>query len=159
MNEVSDAIVISERQHKTRAQVQRDKVKIRLATDEAGLLIADVLKSNGIELPFANWSKVFPSWLIATVDDDVIGCVQVMPAKPVGYAEWLYVKPSAPFKMRAIAVHKLIYAAIATVQQAGASYITCLQDNNNTKFSDVLKKINFVPVSENTRLVKRLAGD
>ena len=52
-------------QTRSRAQVLRDKVVIRLATNEAGPLISDVLEDNGITLPHADWSKVAPHWLIA----------------------------------------------------------------------------------------------
>jgi hypothetical protein len=90
-------------------------VEIRLAVNDAGPAIAAVLKANGIELEHADWSKVFPHWLIATVDDDVIGCCQVLPAKPVGYVEFLFVMPSAPFKVRAIAIRKLIIQSMATL--------------------------------------------
>lgn len=137
----------------------RDTIKVRLATDAAGPEIAELLKANGHEIPLADWSKISPHWLIATTGDQIIGCVQVMPSLPVGYADWLYVLPTLKFKTRAIAIHKLIYAAIATVKMHGAAYIVCLTDKSNAKFAGVLSKMNFIPVSENTRVVKRLIGD
>jgi hypothetical protein len=83
---------------RTRAQAIRDKVEIRLAVNEAGPAIEAILKMNGIELQGADWSKVFPSWLIATVDDDVIGCCQVLVSKPVGYVEFMFVRTEHPFQ-------------------------------------------------------------
>lgn len=143
-------------EHKTRAQVLRDKVVIRLATDEAGPLIAGVLKANGIEIPGADWSKVFPHWLIATVDDEVIGCLQVLPAKPVTWCEFLYVKPSAGFKMRAIAIRKLIAAGMSTASYAGATHVAGMVDGRNQKFYDVLVRLNFVAVAPHMAMLKRL---
>jgi hypothetical protein len=145
---------------RTRADALRDKVQIRLAVDTAGPLIAEVLKENGVELPGADWSKgVFPSWLIATVDDNVIGCIQVLPAKPVGYCECLFVKPSAPFKLRAIAIRKLIIQGMATLYVNGSAYVGCTPSVSNKKFIDVMMKLNFVKVSDNIMLAKRLAGE
>ena len=141
---------------KTRAQVLRDKVVIRLATDEAGPLIAEVLKENGIEFPGADWSKVFPNWLIATEGDEVIGCLQVLPAKPVTWCEFLFVKPSAGFKTRAIAIRKLIAAGMSTAFHGGATHVAGMVDGKNHKFYGVLTKLNFVAVSPHMAMLKRL---
>ena len=141
---------------RTRAQVMRDKVVIRLALDETGPRIAEILKENDIVLPHADWSKVFPHWLIATVDDDVVGCLQVMPAKPVGWCEFLFVKPSAPFKIRAIAIRKLIISGMATIKAGGCAYVAGMVDTRNKKFSDVLTKLNFLRGSDHMMMIKRL---
>ena len=104
--QIEDVKVIAEVKkpaRKTRAEIIRNKVKIRLAPDTSGVLIQKILKDNGIELP-VDWTKgIYPYWLLATVEEDVVGCIQVIPAKPMGMIEFLYVSPSAPFKIRAIA--------------------------------------------------------
>ena len=140
----------------SRAQALRDKVEIRLAVNAAGPEIAEILKENGIELDGADWSKVFPHWLIATVDDDVIGCLQVMPSKPIAYCEMLCVKPGVSFKLRAIAIRKLILQGIATAYHGGASYVACNVDYANDKFVGVIEKLNVRRMCERTLFVKRL---
>jgi hypothetical protein len=137
---------------RTRAQVLRDKVQIRLALDEAGADIGRILESNGIV--GLDWSKVFPHWLIATVDDEVIGCVQVCHARPIGYLNFLHVKKSAPFKLRAIAVRKLLLAGMASVRACGAEWVC--GNVAETKFMDVLKRLNFVQANETALMMKRL---
>lgn len=141
---------------KTRAQVLRDQVQIRLALDSAGPLIAEVLKANGIEFPGADWSKVFPNWLIATVDDEVIGCIQVMPAKPVGWLEFLFTKPSVSFKLRAIAIRKLCFQGAATLKMGGANFLCCSVEHVNKKFYNVLKKYDVIEAGSAALMVKRL---
>lgn len=131
---------------------------IRLALDESGPLIGRLLAENGVILLGADWSKVFPSWLIACDGDEVIGCIQVMPARPVGWCEFLYVRPSATFKMRAIAIRKLIVAGMATCHAAGCAYVAGMVDERNKKFEDVLTKLNFIRVSDFKMLVKRLVA-
>lgn len=158
MNQTAQQIT-SPQKKRTRADVLRDKVKIRLALDEAGPLIAGVLKENGIELPGADWSKVFPNWLIATVDDEVIGCLLVLPAKPVTYGEFLYTKPAAGFKLRAIAIRKLIAAGMTTAHQNGSSYVAGLVDFKNEKFHKILTQLNFVAVSPRMMMAKRLPNE
>lgn len=144
---------------RTRAAVLRDRVTVRLAVDEAGPLIAEVLKDNGIILEHADWSKVFPSWLIACDGDAVIGCIQVLPARPMGWLEFLYVKPSVPFKLRAIALRKLAIQGVSTLYHHGSQYAACAVDARNKKFYDVLKKFNVVQVAEAKLMVKRLKED
>jgi hypothetical protein len=134
---------------RTRAQVLRDKVVIRLALDETGPAIGELVGIPGID-----WSKVFPHWLIATVDDEVIGCVQVCHARPIGYLNFLHVKKSAPFKLRAIAVRKLLLAGMASVQACGAEWVC--GNVAETKFMDVLKRLNFVQANETALMMKGL---
>jgi hypothetical protein len=141
----------------SRAQVVRDSVVIRLATNEAGPLIAEILKENDIELNGADWSKVFPHWLIATVDDEVIGCCQVVVSKPVGYLEFLLVRPSVSFKLRAVALRKLAIQGMATLYHGGAQYVAGMVAVKDQKFLDVIEKLNVKPLYTAHLVVKRLA--
>ena len=141
---------------KTRAEVYRDMVKIRLATDDAGPEIARVLKANNIEFPGADWSKVFPHWLIATVNDQVIGCIMVMTGKPVGFLEFLFVDPAVSFKLRAIAIRKLLLQGAATIRLYGAHALGGVVHVKNEKFAVVLKKIGFIPAALHMMMLKRL---
>lgn len=140
----------------SRAQQIRDMVEIRLATNEAGPKIAEVLKANGIVLEHADWSKVCPHWLIACVDQHVIGCAQVIPGLPVGYVEFLFVHPEAPFKLKAIAVRKLMAVSISTLYHAGCQYVGGVVGQSNRKFADVIKKLNFHKTQAADIFVKRL---
>ncbi len=142
---------------RSRAQAIRDRVKIRLAVNEAGPAIEAVLKENGIILESADWSKVFPHWLIATVDDDVIGCIQVVISKPIGYLEFLFVLPSAPFKFRAIAIRKLMTQGFETLRLAGCNYCGGVVWQTNKKFAGVIQKLNAVKMKPCDIYIKRLA--
>jgi hypothetical protein len=133
----------------------RDKVQIRLAVDGAGMKIAEVLRENGITFE-ADWSKVYPHWLIATVDEKVIGCCQVVPSLPVGYIEFLFVRPGAPFKLRAIAIKKLMGQAFTTLHLAGSQYAGATLDQRNVKFAGVVEKIHAVKTIAADVYIRRL---
>lgn len=135
----------------------RDKVEIRLALDSAGPLIAELLKENDVELPDCDWSKVYPNWLIATVEEEVIGCCMVMVGRPIGFVEMFFVKPSAPFKFRAIAVRKLCIQAMNTLYHAGCQYVGGYLHMDNRKFGDVLQKMRFQHLAKAELYLKRLA--
>ena len=145
--------------HTTRAEFYRNQVQIRIAVDKAGPQIAAVLKANGIELPACDWNHVSPSWLIATMNNDVVGCVQVMPVQPVGYVNFLYVKPSISFKFKAVALRKLGLAAISTMHYAGVHYVAGLVSQENKKLLNVLEKLNFAKLADGAVMIKYISGE
>lgn len=150
------ATIVAAKTPKSRAQVIRDMVEIRLAVNESGPSIAEVLKENGIAFG-ADWSNVFPHWLIATVDEHVIGCCQVLPSQPVGYVEFLFVRPTAPFKLKAIALRKLIVQSMSTLSMAGCQYVGGVVGQKNAKFADVIEKLQFVKTFPADLYVRRIA--
>ena len=141
----------------SRAQVLRDSVSIRLAVNSAGPLIADILKENGVELNGAQWGQIFPHWLLATNGDDAIGCVQVIPSKPIGYLEFLFVRPSVSFKLRAIALRKLAIQGMATLYHGGAQYVAGIVDTKDKKYLGVIEKSGATPLYTGHLVIKRLA--
>ena len=142
-------------QAKSRAK-RSDRVVIRIATDTCGPLIGDLLAENGIVLPGESWEHVSPHWLVATDGDTVIGCLQVMPSRPAGWCEFLHTKPSASFKLRAIAIRKLIAAGMTSCHMAGCSYVMGMVDEQNEKFVNVLERVGFSRVNRHAVMVKRL---
>ena len=141
----------------SRSQILRDSVVVRLATAQAGPMIAELLKENGIELNGADWSKVSPHWLIATVEESVIGCCQVVVSKPIGYMEFLLVKPSVSFKLRAIALRKLAIQGMSTLYYGGAQYVAGMVAVKDQKFLDVIEKLNVLPLYTAHLVCKRIA--
>jgi hypothetical protein len=136
----------------TRAERLRASVVLRLPVN--GLGVAEVLLANGITLPGVDWTEIGPHWITATMGDEVIGCVQVLPSKPVGYVNFLHVKPEAPFKLRVIALRKLALQAIATLDMAGCAYVC--GHLPNARYLDVATRLNFMEGAAETLLLKRL---
>ena len=120
-------------------------------------MIAELLKQNDVVLNGADWSKVSPHWLIATVEDEVIGCCQVVVSKPIGYMEFLLVKPSAHFKLRAIALRKLAIQGMSTLYYGGAQYVAGMVAVKDQKFLDVIEKLNVLPLYTAHLVCKRIA--
>ncbi len=150
------AILPQPAEKRTRAQVLREKVKVRLATDETGPEIAAILQGHNIVFPGTDWSKVFPSWLIATVEDEVVGCILVLPGKPFGFLEFLFTRKTAPYKVRVLAFQKLIEQGAATLKLAGCSYALGTVEPGNKAFLDILKKYYALHVGSAELLARRL---
>ena len=159
---IEDAVIVSEvkkSQRKTREQILREKIVVCLAYDESGVLIEKILHDNSVVLEGIDWTKgIFPYWLIATMDDDCVGCVQTLPGKPFGMIEFLYVDPNASFKVRAIVAQKLILQAMQSLYQLGCEYSMSMVDSENTKFYEIISKYA-LKVGDGAFFVKRFTAD
>lgn len=140
-----------------RADVYRERVQVRLS-DGLGLEIAAVLKDNGVEFPAVDWSEISGHWLVAVDREEVVGCIMVVPAKPIGLLEFLFVKPGAHPKVKAIALQKLAMQGAATLIQYGSSFMSCTVDLRNKPFYNVLTKYGFMPAINTCVMVKRLGA-
>lgn len=140
---------------RTRAEVLRAKVTVELA-GERGPAIAELLKANGVDFPATEWGTVSAHWLVAVMGADVIGCILVLPALPFGHLEFLFSKPTVPFKMRVIALQKLAWQGAATLMRYGCSYIACNVQADNRTFQQVLAKYGYRAATNAAIMVKRL---
>lgn len=143
---------------KSRERRLREQVKIVLASDANGPAIAAILKENGIEFEDADWSRVYPHWLIATLDDEPVACLQVLPSKPIGYLEYFFARPSLPVKARIIAMQELIDQGWKTLMVYGASYCVGSVDRHNQNYQRVLEKYRFAKIFDGAIMAKRLIG-
>ncbi len=134
----------------------REEIKIRIATDAMGPVIAEILQENGIEFAGADWGAVSPHWLIATLDDEVIACLQVLPSKPIGYLEYFYARPSLPMKTKIIAMQEIIDHGWKTLMVYGASFCVGSVERHNKNYRTILEKYNFVNVVDTCLMAKRL---
>ena len=133
-------------------------VVIRVARNEAGENIKTLLASAGTpEWALAvDWKDIFPYWLIATVNDEVVGCVQVVPAKPYGYIEFLCVKPEAKSSLRIVAAKKLFIGACQQLKALGSDYAFGFVGLKNKPFKNLLKKEGCLISTEGHLTVKKL---
>ena len=133
-------------------------VVVRVARNEAGAEIKKLLALAGTPewALDVDWADIFPYWLIATVDDDVVGCAQVIPAKPYGYIEFLCVKPDAKSSIRIVAGKKLFVGACQQLQALGSAYAFGFVALRNKPFKNMLKKQGCLISSEGHLTVKKL---
>jgi N-acetylglutamate synthase-like GNAT family acetyltransferase len=99
-------------------------VSIRVAKNEHGASIRDLLTQNGVSesVTNANWNDIFPYWLISVVEGEVVGCVLMVAAKPYGFLEFLCVKPGVSNGVRAVTVKKLLLTASQQLKAMGSSF-------------------------------------
>ncbi len=111
---------------------------IEFATNEEGIFIGELVKSNGFNIE-VDWSEV-PGWLVAKDKNKVIGCLQVHIGKPIGRVEMLATSISLSDLKRAQVAWRLIVAASAVLNMNGSQYASMMILFKNKHFKRLLKK-------------------
>lgn len=136
-------------------------VKIRVAQNERGESVRQLLLSNDVSEAMTNtrWDDIFPYWLLATVDDDPVGCIQMVAAKPYGFLEFLCVKPGVSNGVRAVTVKKLLLIACKQLRAMGSDYAMGTVPTTLKSYKTVLKANGCIIGQQSNLVVKRLFGD
>jgi len=95
-------------------------MNVRFATNDEGLRVAELLDVSGFTIDDLDWSEIYPNWLIAEENEEVIGCLQIIPSKPVGWLELLSLERNMGKKRKARAVKALVSNGAALLKGMGA---------------------------------------
>ena len=114
-------------------------VGIRLARSSEGLeLYRLYLASGKVPLPDVDWSRdVSPYWLVAEQGEQMVGCVQLRPSKPIGMIELLCLDPTLTAYQRARVFKHLVEAALLAIRQMGAQAVTFGIDQQYPTFAKI----------------------
>ena len=107
----------------------RPEVVIRMAKNDDGDRIAELMEKVGFfqwENWRIDWHDIEPNWIAAEIDGDVVGVIQVVPAKPIGRIECLTVEPDLSLMMKYRVVKMLTSHAVATVKMYGAQVVSSM---------------------------------
>lgn len=102
-------------------QTTKHPITVRIAKNEQSPLIVKLVKQAGFLIDGIDWSDIEPYWLLAQCNDKPIGCMQVLPGKPIGHLEMLAIAPFLNHIERAQTVWRLLYTGATTLQRTGAS--------------------------------------
>lgn len=134
-----------------------DKVSIRLAKNEEGTEIYDLVRENGFKIDGLDWSDIYPFWLVAeNKEEKIIGCLQVCVSRPIGHIEMLSVKPDVIPMEKAIVVKSLLIAATITLKKGGAQLASGMIPFEMKSYKKLLKKRGCVVIASGNLMVKRL---
>ena len=101
-------------------------IKIRLASNEDGPRMADLAREGGFQMPHIRWDDVYPYWLLAERNHQILGMVQVCHGRPIGRMEMLCLDEKLEGRDRAICARQLLVAGCATLRQNGSQAVTSL---------------------------------
>ena len=127
---------------------------IRLAKNEDGPHIGELAKQSGFTVG-VDWSEVHPFWLVAE-DDKIVGAIQIILAKPMGWLEMLVLDPDLTQLARARVVKRLASAGMTALKRFGAQIVMFSVPFEEKTYKKILKKRGAVVTSSGSVLAKRL---
>ena len=109
---------------------------IRLAANEDADRIKELLP---MRADF-DWSDIYPYWLVAEIDGEIVGCINVALSNPIGILDQMAVDFSLNSHAKGKVVRALIIQGLGTLKAAGASASVSMIPFELKSFKRVLKK-------------------
>ena len=129
---------------------------VRLARDADGSAIAGLARRGGFEIDGLDWSDIEPYWLVAGDRERIIGALQIILGKPIGWLEILVVDKELDHRMTAIAVKALVERGMTLLAGFGASAVMGSVPDDLRDYMDVIERRGGVTQSHGTLFSKRL---
>lgn len=133
------------------------EVHVRFARDGEGMAIAQMVHCSHEAVPNVPWTKVYPSWIVAEKDGEVVGCVQVCYGVPIGRLEFLSFVPNLPYRTRALAVKALLDLGKLTLKKTGAVSVAGTVAFGQPGFKEILKRLGCVVGTSGNVFVQEIA--
>lgn len=131
-------------------------MKVRLAADADGPRIGELARASGFAVEGIDWSHVWPFWLAAELDGRVIGAIQIILTKPIGWLEMLSVDPELDTRGKALAVKALVSFGAMSLKHFGAQMAMGTVPAELTRYIRVLEKRGVVDTGSGQMMAKRL---
>jgi len=134
-------------------------ITVRMAKNDDGPAVALLME----KLDFfqfddwaIDWCDLEPNWLVAEHDGTVLGCIQVVPAKPIGRIEVLAVDPSLGLKNRYHVVRMLTEHAVAVIGMYGAQGVSSMIPRRYETYLKGAKGTGWVEIDDGAMVMKRI---
>jgi len=122
-----------------------------------GAAIRTLLEVDRVDgLDALDWSDLGGQWLVVDDGQQIVGCVQLLPGKPIARAENLAVDAALSRRQRARVVSMLIRATIMLLRRAGCGAIISTVPDDLDSYQAVLERRGAVSLYSGQTLIKRL---
>lgn len=119
-------------------------------------MIAQMVHSSHDAVPNTGWERVFPYWMVAEQQGEVIAALQVCYSSPIGRLEFLSFVPNLPFRTRGLAAHALLSLGSATLAKTGCHAVAGSVPNDQQSYHDVLKANGCTILSHGSVMVREV---
>ena len=133
-------------------------IQIRLAKNSDGDAVAELMRKCGFfqwDNWSIDWSDLEPNWIVAEHDGVILGCIQVIPAKPIGRMEVLTIDPDLGHKTRGAVVKKLTDHAVATNWMYGAQVVSSMIPYSLESYFKVALNREWISLDEGHIVMRR----
>lgn len=130
---------------------------IRLALNGDGDRIRELVTTTQINIPTLDWSDIYPYWIAAEINGQIVGCLNVALSKPIGRLDLLAVDGSLSALARGRVVKALIVQGFATLMADGAGACLSVVPYQLQVYKRILKKhFGAVVVGQGNMMIKGL---
>jgi len=91
-------------------------------------------------LEIIDWNDIYPYWLVARKDQDVVGCAQISLGKPIGHIEMLTVDNTLHSIQRAKIAWRIVIFAMNVLKLHGSQTANSVVSFENKGVKRLLKK-------------------
>jgi hypothetical protein len=139
-------------------RIKPQDVTVRLAKNEDGEKIAELARKGGFYFDDwdIDWSDIFPYWLVAEYKGEVVGCIQVLPGKPVGRLEMLGISPSVSRRLRSLAVRHLTSTGQLVIGMYGGQAASGMIPFELKSYKKVAQRRGWVVLSTGDLMLRRV---
>ena len=132
-----------------------EDVRIRLASNKDGKKIKELVTSAGfnIDIPF---DDIYPFWLVAEYQNEIVGCLQVCVGKPIGRLEMLATKKPLPHKIKTITVLHLMATGTNTLKESGVTMVSSMVSFKMKSFKRILQRYGGFTLTTGNLMGKKL---
>lgn len=140
-------------------QAHGSGLRIESARAQDGPAIGALLEAGGFPARGLDWTEVAPYWLIARRGGEVVGAVQVILGRPVGWLELLVVAAELDHAARARVVKRLIGAGMRALHAFGAQVAMGTVPFELKSYAKVVRRRGGVIAFSGHAFCKRLSDD
>ena len=117
-------------------------IKVRFAVAGEGPLLHHLALASGKwEIDGLDWTfDPFPYWLVAELDSEPVGCVQMCPSLPFAFLEFLCVLPSLRHRDKAIVARDICNEARRLCRSHGAQFVSLTVQPHLDNWTQVLDR-------------------
>jgi len=134
----------------------RKAINVRLAQNEDGDDVHGLLYASGLRLEGLDWSDIYPHWLVVGPNGKLVGCLQVLLGKPVGFIEFMATEESLGHRDRAGVVQALYDQGYASLKTYGAQMIAGMIPFEIKAWKRVVKRRGGVVLYSGSTFITRL---
>ena len=119
----------------------KNSLTIRVARNGDGETIKNILaKARFNDLDALKWDNIYPYWLVAERDGLIVGCLQMAPARPVGWLEYLGVEQEISLRDRSYVVRRLLETGYKMLKVHGANRVIGFIPFEERMYKRILKR-------------------
>jgi hypothetical protein len=132
-----------------------ERLSVRMATAADGPLIGSMVQTDW-RIEGVDWSACGANWLVAEIDGEVKGCIELLPGQPLGRLEFLGLMPGLSSRLSGRIVRALLHQGVGTLKLAGSQAVSSIVPHSMSSYGRALTRRGCVSIGDGDIVMRRL---